>query len=111
MPDVDILVNNAVIFSATPVFEIPDEEWQRFFDVNVLSGVRLARHYAPRMVARGWGRVIFVSSGSAVFIPTEMVHYGIGRSASRTSSQHTCSAWSTRPAPCPRSTRSSCTRT
>lgn len=81
VPDVDILVNNAGIFAATPVFEIPDAEWQRFFEVNVLAGIRLARHYAPRMVARGWGRVIFVSSESSVFIPTEMVHYGMTKTA------------------------------
>ena len=81
VPDVDILVNNAGIFEASPVFEIPDEEWQRYFEVNVLSGIRLARHYAPRMVERGWGRVIFVSSESAVFIPTEMVHYGMTKTA------------------------------
>ncbi len=81
VPDVDILVNNAGIFEAVPVFEIPDEEWRRYFEVNVLSGVRLARHYAPRMVERGWGRVIFVSSESAVFIPTEMVHYGMTKTA------------------------------
>ena len=81
VPDVDVLVNNAGIFSATPVFEIPDAEWLRFFEVNVLAGVRLARHYAPRMVDRGWGRVIFVSSESAVFIPTEMVHYGMTKTA------------------------------
>jgi NAD(P)-dependent dehydrogenase (short-subunit alcohol dehydrogenase family) len=74
LPDVDVLVNNLGIFGATPVFEIPDEEWVRYFEVNVLSGVRLARHYAPRMVDRGWGRVIFVSSESAIHIPTEMVH-------------------------------------
>jgi NAD(P)-dependent dehydrogenase (short-subunit alcohol dehydrogenase family) len=80
-PDVDILVNNAGIFSATPVFEIPDAEWRRFFEVNVLSGIRLARHYTPRMVERGWGRVIFVSSESSVFIPTEMVHYGMTKTA------------------------------
>ncbi len=81
VPDLDILVNNAGVFAATPVFEIPDAEWQRYFEVNVLSGVRLARHYAPRMVDRGWGRVIFVSSESAVFIPTEMVHYGMTKTA------------------------------
>ena len=81
VPDVDILVNNAGIFAATPVFEIPDAEWLRFFEVNVLSGVRLARHYTPRMAERGWGRVIFVSSESAVFIPTEMVHYGMTKTA------------------------------
>jgi NAD(P)-dependent dehydrogenase (short-subunit alcohol dehydrogenase family) len=81
VPDVDILVNNAGVFSATPVFEIPDAEWQRFFEVNVLSGIRLARHYTPRMVDRGWGRVIFVSSESSVLIPTEMVHYGMTKTA------------------------------
>jgi NAD(P)-dependent dehydrogenase (short-subunit alcohol dehydrogenase family) len=81
VPDVDILVNNAGVFWATPVFEIPDEDWQRIFEVNVLGGVRLARHYAPRMVERGWGRVIFVSSESAVLIPTEMVHYGMTKTA------------------------------
>jgi NAD(P)-dependent dehydrogenase (short-subunit alcohol dehydrogenase family) len=81
VPDVDVLVNNAGIYAATSVFEIPDAEWQRFFEVNVLSGIRLARHYAPRMVERGWGRVIFVSSESAVFVPTEMVHYGMTKTA------------------------------
>jgi NAD(P)-dependent dehydrogenase (short-subunit alcohol dehydrogenase family) len=81
VPDVDILVNNAGIFSATPVFEIPDAEWLRFFEVNVLSGIRLARYYTPRMVGRGWGRVIFVSSESSVLIPTEMVHYGATKTA------------------------------
>lgn len=76
VPDVDVLVNNAGIFAAIPVFEISDAQWSEIFEVNVLSGVRLARHYTPRMVERGWGRVIFISSESAVFIPTEMVHYG-----------------------------------
>lgn len=80
-PDVDVLVNNLGIFSATPVFEVPDDEWLRFFETNVLSGIRLARHYTPRMVERGWGRVIFVSSESAVFVPTEMVHYGMTKTA------------------------------
>ncbi|HEX2130933.1 MAG TPA: SDR family oxidoreductase [Actinophytocola sp.] len=81
VPDVDVLVNNAGVFSAAPVFEIPDAEWLRFFEVNGLAGVRLARHHTPRMVDRGWGRVIFVSSESAVFIPTEMVHYGMTKTA------------------------------
>ncbi|WP_030607592.1 SDR family NAD(P)-dependent oxidoreductase [Streptomyces sclerotialus] len=81
VPECDVLVNNTGIFSATPVFEIPDAEWQRFFDVNVLSGVRLARHYAPRMAERGWGRVLFISSESAVMTPTEMVHYGMTKTA------------------------------
>ncbi|MEO6082108.1 MAG: SDR family oxidoreductase [Umezawaea sp.] len=81
LADVDVLVNNLGIFGAMPVFEIPDEEWTRYFEVNVLSGVRLARHYAPRMAQRGWGRVIFVSSESAIQIPTEMVHYGMTKTA------------------------------
>ncbi|MCW2998302.1 MAG: short-chain dehydrogenase/reductase [Solirubrobacterales bacterium] len=81
VPQVDVLVNNLGIFEAKPVFEIPDEDWMRFFEVNVLGGVRLARHYVPRMVDRGWGRVIFISSESSVFIPTEMVHYGVTKTA------------------------------
>ncbi|MER5599709.1 SDR family oxidoreductase [Streptomyces sp. NPDC002265] len=76
VPDVDVLVNNAGIFEARPAFEITDEEWVRFFETNVLSGVRLTRHYAPRMVQRGWGRVVFVSSESAINTPKEMIHYG-----------------------------------
>ncbi|GGN02589.1 oxidoreductase [Lentzea pudingi] len=81
VPDVDVLVNNLGIYGAKPVFEIDDDEWQRYFDTNVMSGVRLARHYTPRMVGRGWGRVIFVSSESSVFTPTEMVHYGMTKTA------------------------------
>ncbi|MDT7784272.1 MAG: hypothetical protein QOF58_2691 [Pseudonocardiales bacterium] len=81
LPDVDVLVNNMGIYGAQPVFEIDDAEWQRFFDTNVMSGVRLSRHYTPRMVERGWGRVIFVSSESSVFTPTEMVHYGMTKTA------------------------------
>ncbi|QYN21720.1 SDR family NAD(P)-dependent oxidoreductase [Amycolatopsis sp. DSM 110486] len=81
LPDVDVLVNNAGVFAPIPVFEISDEEWLRIYQVNVLSGVRLTRHYAPRMVNRGWGRVIFVSSESAVQPPTEMVHYGMTKTA------------------------------
>ncbi|NKE56011.1 SDR family oxidoreductase [Lentzea sp. PSKA42] len=81
LPDVDVLVNNMGIYGAQPVFEIEDAEWQRYFDTNVMSGVRLARHYTPRMVERGWGRVIFVSSESSVFTPTEMVHYGMTKTA------------------------------
>ncbi|MFH8371223.1 SDR family NAD(P)-dependent oxidoreductase [Streptomyces sp. NPDC018031] len=80
-PEADILVNNTGVFGAAPVFEIPDGEWLRFFETNVLSGVRLARHHTPRMVARGWGRVIFISSESAVMTPTEMVHYGMTKTA------------------------------
>ncbi|WP_394621126.1 SDR family NAD(P)-dependent oxidoreductase [Lentzea sp. JNUCC 0626] len=81
VPDVDVLVNNLGIYGAKPVFEIDDAEWQRYFDTNIMSGVRLARHYTPRMVDRGWGRVIFVSSESGVFTPTEMVHYGMTKTA------------------------------
>ncbi|MFF2951610.1 SDR family NAD(P)-dependent oxidoreductase [Kitasatospora sp. NPDC057965] len=81
LPDVDILVNNTGVFETKPVFEIPDEDWLRFYEVNVLSGVRLARHYAPRMVGRGWGRVIFVSSEAGVQTPPDMVQYGVTKTA------------------------------
>ena len=81
MPEVDILVNNLGIFEPKPFFEIPDEDWQRFFEVNVLSGVRLARHYAQGMAQRGWGRIQFISSESGVQIPVEMVHYGMSKTA------------------------------
>jgi NAD(P)-dependent dehydrogenase (short-subunit alcohol dehydrogenase family) len=81
LADVDVLVNNAGIFEPKPVFEIPDEDWLRFFQTNVLSGIRLARAYVPGMVERGWGRVVFVSSESALHIPTEMVHYGTTKTA------------------------------
>lgn len=84
VPDVDILVNNAGIFGATPVFDVPDSEWLEYFKVNVLSGVRLARQYVPGMKQRGWGRVIFVSSDSSVFVPTEMVHYAMTKTAQLT---------------------------
>jgi NAD(P)-dependent dehydrogenase (short-subunit alcohol dehydrogenase family) len=80
-PDVDVLVNNVAVFGPQPVFEIADEEWLRFFTVNVLSGIRLARHHIPRMVERGWGRTIFISSESALQIPAEMVHYGMTKTA------------------------------
>ena len=76
LPAIDILINNAGVFVPQPVFEIPDDEWERLFAVNVMSGIRLARHYAPLMLERGWGRVVFVSSESALHIPKEMVHYG-----------------------------------
>ncbi|WP_210497330.1 SDR family NAD(P)-dependent oxidoreductase [Microvirga antarctica] len=81
VPALDILVNNAGIFEPKPFFDIPDEDWRRFFDVNVLSGIRLARHYTSAMVSRGWGRVVFISSESAVQIPVEMVHYGMTKTA------------------------------
>jgi NAD(P)-dependent dehydrogenase (short-subunit alcohol dehydrogenase family) len=74
VPHVDILVNNAAIAVPQPVLEIPDAEWERMFAVNVMSGVRLSRGYLPGMLERGWGRVVFVSSESALNIPAEMVH-------------------------------------
>jgi NAD(P)-dependent dehydrogenase (short-subunit alcohol dehydrogenase family) len=81
LADVDILVNNLGIFAPTPVLEIDDETWQRFWDVNVMSAIRLTRHYLPGMVQRGWGRVQFMASDSAVVIPEEMVHYGVTKTA------------------------------
>jgi NAD(P)-dependent dehydrogenase (short-subunit alcohol dehydrogenase family) len=78
---VDILVNNLGIFDPKPFEQIPDAEWMRFFEVNVLSGVRLSRHYLPRMKQRGWGRIVFISSESAVQIPAEMIHYGMTKTA------------------------------
>src|SRR6478672_12238453 len=81
VPDADILVNNLGIFEPKGFFDIPDEDWQRFFEVNVMSGVRLSRHYAKGMAKRGWGRIQFVSSESGVQIPPEMVHYGVTKTA------------------------------
>lgn len=80
-PDVEILVNNLGIFEPKAFEDIPDADWLRFFDVNVLSGVRLARLYLPAMRAKNWGRVIFISSESAVQIPAEMIHYGMTKTA------------------------------
>ncbi len=80
-PDADILVNNLGIFEPKPFFEIPDEDWERFFQVNVMSAVRMSRHYTPQMVERGWGRVIFLSSESGICTPSEMVHYGMTKTA------------------------------
>jgi NAD(P)-dependent dehydrogenase (short-subunit alcohol dehydrogenase family) len=80
-PDVDILVNNLGIFEPKPFEEIPDADWLRFFEVNVMSGVRLSRHHLPRMKQRNWGRIIFISSESAVQIPAEMIHYGMTKTA------------------------------
>ncbi|MRG44278.1 SDR family NAD(P)-dependent oxidoreductase [Chitinophaga sp. SYP-B3965] len=81
VPVVDILVNNAGIFEPRPFEEITDEEWLRFFEVNVLSGVRLSRHYFQPMLKQNWGRIIFISSESAVMIPEEMIHYGMTKTA------------------------------
>ncbi|WP_110692410.1 SDR family NAD(P)-dependent oxidoreductase [Salinicola halophyticus] len=80
-PDCDILINNVGIFGPKDFFEIPDDEWQQFFDVNVMSAVRLSRHYAQGMKQRDWGRIQFLSSESALNIPAEMVHYGMTKSA------------------------------
>ena len=80
-PDVDILINNMGIFEPKAFEAIPDEDWFRFFEVNVLSGVRLSRYYLPRMKAAGWGRIVFISSESAVQIPAEMIHYGMTKTA------------------------------
>ena len=78
---IDILINNVGIFSPKPFAEITDEEWLHFFEVNVLSGVRLSRHYLPRMLDQNWGRIIFISSESGIQIPAEMVHYGTTKTA------------------------------
>jgi NAD(P)-dependent dehydrogenase (short-subunit alcohol dehydrogenase family) len=81
VPTVDILVNNVGIFEPKPFAEIPDEDWVRFFEVNVLSGVRLSRQYFPLMLAQNWGRILFISSESALQIPQEMIHYGTTKTA------------------------------
>ena len=81
LPTVDMLVNNAGIFEPKPFGEIPDADWERFYQVNVMSGVRLTRAYLPGMLARNWGRVIFISSESGVQIPDEMIHYGMTKAA------------------------------
>lgn len=81
LPQVDILVNNVGIFAPKPFEKISDEEWERFFAVNVLSGVRLSRAYLPGMKERHWGRIIFISSESGLQIPAEMIHYGTTKTA------------------------------
>ena len=78
---VDILINNVGIFAPKPFTEITDEEWVHLFEVNVLSGVRLSRHYLPQMLKQNWGRIIFISSESGIQIPAEMVHYGTTKTA------------------------------
>jgi NAD(P)-dependent dehydrogenase (short-subunit alcohol dehydrogenase family) len=80
-PDVEIVVNNLGIFEPKPFEQIPDADWFRFFEVNVLSGVRLSRHYLPRMKDRNWGRIVFISSESGVHTPVEMIHYGMTKTA------------------------------
>jgi NAD(P)-dependent dehydrogenase (short-subunit alcohol dehydrogenase family) len=79
--ELDILVNNAGIFEARDFFAIPDQDWTRFFEANVMSGVRLSRAYLSGMLTRNWGRIIFISSESALNIPTEMIHYGTTKTA------------------------------
>lgn len=81
LPEVDILVNNLGIFEPKEFAAITDADWLRFFEVNVLSGVRLSRQYLPGMVAKNWGRIIFISSESALQIPAEMIHYGMTKTA------------------------------
>src|SRR5271170_564830 len=80
-PGVEILVNNLAIFEPKPFEEIPDADWMRFFEVNVLSGVRLARLFLTAMRRANWGRIVFISSESAIQIPTEMIHYGVTKTA------------------------------
>lgn len=81
LPSVDVLVNNVGIYGLQDFFELPDEEWRRFFEINVLSAVRLARAYVPAMAGRGWGRVVFLSSESGLNIPADMIHYGFTKTA------------------------------
>lgn len=81
VPEVDILVNNLGIYGAKAFTEISDDEWMQFLEVNVMSGVRLSRYYLPKMVQKNWGRIIFVSSESAINIPAEMIHYGVTKTA------------------------------
>ena len=81
VPETDILVNNLGIYGLRDFFEIPDDEWARYFEVNVMSGVRLSRAYLPGMMERRWGRVIFISSESGLNIPADMIHYGMTKTA------------------------------
>jgi NAD(P)-dependent dehydrogenase (short-subunit alcohol dehydrogenase family) len=81
LPAVDVLVNNLGIFGAQPALEIDDAEWRRYFEVNVLTAIRLTRAYLPGMMAARWGRVQYIASDSAVVIPTEMIHYGVSKTA------------------------------
>ncbi|MDB5633038.1 MAG: NAD(P)-dependent oxidoreductase [Tardiphaga sp.] len=81
LPNVDILINNAGIFEPKGFFDIPDEDWTRFYEVNVMSGIRLSRAYMQGMLKRNWGRIVFISSESAINIPSEMIHYGMTKTA------------------------------
>ena len=80
-PQVDVLINNLGIYESKNFAEASDDDWRRYFEVNVMSGVRLARGYLPGMLKRNWGRIIFISSESGIFIPGEMIHYGMTKSA------------------------------
>jgi NAD(P)-dependent dehydrogenase (short-subunit alcohol dehydrogenase family) len=81
VPSVDVLVNNAGVFEPKPFQDITDEDWQQVYDVNVMSGIRLSRAYVDGMVEAGWGRIVFISSESALHIPAEMMHYGVSKTA------------------------------
>lgn len=81
LPDVDVLVNNLGVYRSQDPLDITDEEWRRYFEVNVLAAVRLTRLYLPRMIGLGWGRVQYIASESAVVIPAEMIHYGMTKTA------------------------------
>ena len=80
-PEADILVNNLGIYEAKPFTEITDADWHHLFEVNVVSGARLARHYFPRMLEKNWGRIVFIASESALVVPSEMIHYGMTKTA------------------------------
>lgn len=79
--NIDILINNVGIYEVKPFVWITDEDWMRIFEINVLSGIRLSRVYLPQMMAKDWGRIVFISSESGVNIPTEMIHYGVTKTA------------------------------
>ncbi|GLX49185.1 short-chain dehydrogenase [Streptomyces hygroscopicus subsp. hygroscopicus] len=81
LPQVDILVNNLGVFGSADPLEIDDAEWRRYFEVNVLAAVRLTRMYLPSMTERGWGRVQYIASDSAVVVPAEMIHYGMTKTS------------------------------
>ncbi len=81
VPAIDILVNNLGIYESKPFVEITDDDWRRLFEVNVLSGARLAREYFPGMLERNWGRIIFIASDSALVVPSDMIHYGMTKTA------------------------------
>jgi NAD(P)-dependent dehydrogenase (short-subunit alcohol dehydrogenase family) len=81
LPEVDILINNVGIFEPKDFSEITDEDWFKFYEVNVLSGIRLSRAYFDKMIQKNWGRIIFISSESALQIPKEMIHYGMTKTA------------------------------